>query len=145
MTVQAAEVAAQLVGVEIRIAGPVRRQQALGHPPLEVPRQVPGHLVLIQLVAARRQVEVIPRQGAQLRPHEQSPGAAFPLARLRADAAWPGGPSAPAGVAAAAAGWLAAPAEKRRVWLRRRKSSTPRAEGKRALPQVGGTWLGPAT
>ncbi len=30
-------------------------------------------------------------------------------------------------------------------WLRRTKSSTPSAEAKRAVPQVGSTWLGPAT
>jgi len=87
MAVQTAEVAAQLVGVEIRIAGPIRRQQALGHPPLEAPRQVPGNLVLIQLVAAGRQVEVVSRQGAQLGPHEASRISAAHPSLLRAEAA----------------------------------------------------------
>ena len=71
MAVQPAEVPPQLVGMEIGIAGPVGRQQPLGHGDLEAAREIPGDLVLIELVAARRQVEVVGAERAQLGADEE--------------------------------------------------------------------------
>jgi hypothetical protein len=66
MVVQPAERLAQGICVEVRIAGPVGLQQQLRGPLLQAERQVPRHLVLVQLVPGRTEVEVIGREPAQL-------------------------------------------------------------------------------
>jgi hypothetical protein len=69
--VQLAEVAAQGVAVEVRVAGPVGVEQALGHGELDPTRQVPGDLVLVQLVPAGGEVQVVGREAAHLGTHQR--------------------------------------------------------------------------
>src|SRR3954467_8560715 len=71
MSMEPPESPAELIRMEIGIAGPIRRQEALGHFDLEPAGEIPGDLVLVELVPARREVEVIGPEGAELGADEQ--------------------------------------------------------------------------
>src|SRR5439155_17693553 len=65
--------------------------------------------------------------------------------RRRTDSAWAGRPSASARAATAGATRANAPSPRLTTWIHFTKSSTRRALLNRAVPNVGSTWLGPAT
>ena len=76
------ERAPQLVGVEVRVARPVDGGEPRQRLALQARRKVPGHLVLIELEAARRLLERVGVELAQLGAHEARRGAGRPH-RLR--------------------------------------------------------------
>src|SRR5581483_191421 len=65
--------------------------------------------------------------------------------RNRTDSAWAGRPSSSASAATYGATRSRVPSERLTTWMHLRKSSTRSALLNRAVPNVGNTWLGPAT